>query len=68
MLTAAGPVPVGAPKVRDRSGAGVKFNSAIVPSYVRKSPRVSAQQPCLYLKDISTGDMGEALSMLLECV
>jgi putative transposase len=37
-----GPVAVKVPKVRDRSGTGVKFNSAIVPPYVRKSPRVSA--------------------------
>jgi putative transposase len=65
VLTAAGPVPVKVPKVRDRSGAGVKFNSAIVPPYVRKSPRVSAALPWLYLKGISTGDMGEALSVLL---
>lgn len=65
VLTAAGPVPVKVPKVRDRSGTGVKFNSAIVPPYVRKSPRVSAALPWLYLKGISTGDMGEALSVLL---
>lgn len=65
VLTAAGPVPVKVPKVRDRSDAGVKFNSAIVPPYVRKSPRVSAALPWLYLKGISTGDMGEALSVLL---
>lgn len=65
VLTGAGPVAVKVPKVRDRSGAGVKFNSAIVPPYVRKSPRVSAALPWLYLKGISTGDMGEALSVLL---
>lgn len=65
VLTAAGPVKVQVPKVRDRSGTGVKFNSAIVPPYVRKSPRVSAALPWLYLKGISTGDMGEALSVLL---
>lgn len=65
VLTAAGPVTVQVPKVRDRSGTGVKFNSAIVPPYVRKSPRVSAALPWLYLKGISTGDMGEALSVLL---
>jgi transposase-like protein len=51
--------------VRDRSGTGVKFNSSVVPPYVRKSPRVSAALPWLYLKGISTGDMGEALSVLL---
>ncbi|UIF88896.1 IS256 family transposase (plasmid) [Cupriavidus necator] len=65
VLTGAGPIAVKVPKVRDRSGSGVKFNSAIVPPYVRKSPRVSAALPWLYLKGISTGDMSEALSVLL---
>lgn len=65
VLTGAGPLAVKVPKVRDRSGNGVKFNSAIVPPYVRKSPRVSAALPWLYLKGISTGDMGEALRALL---
>jgi putative transposase len=65
VLTAAGPVAVKVPKVRDRSGTGVKFNSTVVPPYVRKSPRVSAALPWLYLKGISTGDMSEALSVLL---
>jgi putative transposase len=65
VLTAAGPIAVKVPKVRDRSGSGVKFNSNIVPPYVRKSPRVSAALPWLYLKGISTGDMGEALRVLL---
>ena len=65
VLTAAGPVTVKVPKVRDRSGSGVKFNSATVPPYVRRSPRVSAALPWLYLKGISTGDMSEALQVLL---
>jgi len=65
VLTGAGPVAVKVPKVRDRSGSGVKFNSSIVPPYVRKSPRVSAALPWLYLKGISTGDMSEALQVLL---
>lgn len=65
VLTAAGAVVVRVPKVRDRSGNGVKFNSAIVPPYVRKSPRVSAALPWLYLKGISTGNMSEALGVLL---
>ena len=65
ILTAAGPIAVRVPKVRDRSGSGIKFNSNIVPPYVRKSPRVSAALPWLYLKGISTGDMGEALRVLL---
>ncbi|WP_151638042.1 IS256 family transposase [Noviherbaspirillum aerium] len=65
VLTGVGPVAVKVPKVRDRSSMGVKFNSSIVPPYVRKSPRVSAALPWLYLKGISTGDMGDALSVLL---
>ena len=65
VLTGAGPVAVKVPKVRDRSGNGVKFNSAIIPPYVRKSPRVSAALPWLYLKGISTGDMSDALQVLL---
>jgi putative transposase len=48
-----------------RSGSGIKFNSNIVPPYIRKSPRVSAALPWLYLKGISMGDMGEALRVLL---
>jgi transposase-like protein len=65
VLTGAGPIQVKVPKVRDRSGSGIKFNSNIVPPYIRKSPRVSAALPWLYLKGISTGDMGEALRVLL---
>jgi transposase-like protein len=65
VLTAVGPVAVQVPKVRDRSGAGVKFNSALVPPYVRRSSRVSAALPWLYLKGISTGDMSEALKVLV---
>src|SRR6195952_2897901 len=65
VVTAIGPVTVKVPKVRDRSRTGVKFNSDIVPPYVRKSPRVSAALPWLYLRGVSTGDMSEALSVLL---
>ncbi|TAL09081.1 MAG: IS256 family transposase [Nitrospirae bacterium] len=65
ILTGLGPVPVRVPKVRDRSGSGIKFNSAVVPPYVRKARRVEAALPWLYLRGISTGDMREALSVLL---
>lgn len=65
VLTAVGPVEVRVPKVRDRSGTGVKFNSALVPPFVRRSQRVSAALPWLYLKGISTGDMREALTVLV---
>ena len=65
VLTAVGNVEVRVPKVRDRSGGGIKFNSALVPPFVRRSQRVSAALPWLYLKGISTGDMREALTVLL---
>jgi putative transposase len=65
ILTPVGPVEVRVPKVRDRSGAGVKFNSALVPPYVRRAKSISAALPWLYLKGISTGDMKEALAVLV---
>ena len=65
VLTGVGPVRVKVPKVRDRAGSGVKFNSALVPPYVRRSPRVSAALPWLYLEGISTGEMSAALQVLL---
>jgi len=61
VLTALGPVPVRVPKVRDRSGSGIKFNSALVPP----AKSVEAALPWLYLRGISTGDMQEALSVLV---
>lgn len=65
ILTGLGPVPVRIPKVRDRSGSGIKFHSSVVPPYVRKAQRVEAALPWLYLRGISTGDMQDALSVLL---
>ncbi len=65
ILTTVGPVEVQVPKVRDRSGSGVKFNSALAPPYVRRSARIAAALPWLYLKGISSGDLGEALEVLV---
>ena len=66
ILTTVGAVEVQVPKVRDRSGSGVKFNSALAPPYVRRSARVAAALPWLYLKGISSGDLGEALEVLSQ--
>jgi putative transposase len=65
IVTGVGNVTVKIPKVRDRSGGGIKFNSSLVPPYVRKAKRVEAALPWLYLRGISTGDMQSALSTLL---
>lgn len=47
ILTALGPVQVQVPKVRERSGNGVKFNSHLAPPSVRRSARVAAARPWL---------------------
>lgn len=65
ILTAVGPVSVKVPRVRDRNGLGVRFNSNLVPAYIRKSTKMTAAIPWLYLKGISTGDMSEALYALV---
>jgi len=51
--------------VRDRSGGGVKFNSTLVPTFVRRLQRISAALSRLYLKGLSTGDMRDALTVLV---
>lgn len=63
--TGIGPVTVRVPKVRARDGQPVSFRSALVPPYVRKSRSLEAALPWLYLKGVSTGEMHEALTMLV---
>lgn len=63
--TGIGPVTVKVPKVRAKDGKPVTFRSALVPPYVRKAKSIEAALPWLYLKDISTGEMDEALKILL---
>ena len=57
-----------APPVRDRVGQGearIRFSSAILPPYARRSKSLEVLIPVLYLKGISTGDFEEALAALL---
>ena len=68
IMTGLGPVPVRAPRVRDRTGAGesrIRFTSAILPPYARRSKSLEVLIPILYLKGISSGDFEDALSALL---
>ena len=65
ILTGIGAVSVRIPKVRSRTGEPVIFRSALVPPYVRKTKSLEAALPWLYLKGISTGEMQEALSVLV---
>ena len=65
ILTGIGSVPVKIPKVRSKEGKPVIFHSALVPPYVRKAKSVEACLPWLYLKGISTGEMSNALKVLV---
>jgi putative transposase len=65
ITTGVGTVEVQVPKVRDRTCQGIKFNSALLPPYLKRSRSVEEVLPWLYLKGVSTGDFAEALSALL---
>jgi putative transposase len=68
VMTGIGPVPVRCPRVRDRVGQGderIRFSSAILPPYARRSKSLEVLIPILYLKGVSTGDFEEALSALV---
>ena len=68
--TGIGGVEVRIPRIKDR-GSGepseevIRFQSSLVPPYLRRSKKVEELLPLLYLKGISTGDFSEALSALL---
>ena len=65
----AGTMTVEAPRVRDRrvdeNGNRQRFTSAILPPYMRRSPKVAEVLPVLYLRGLSTGDFQPALTSLL---
>jgi transposase-like protein len=70
VTTAAGAVPVRAPRVNDKrteetSGQRKRFSSAILPAWSRKSPRVAEVLPLLYLHGLSTSDFAPALEQFL---
>src|SRR5512132_2775883 len=66
VMTAAGAIQVGAPRVDDRrvdpaTGQRRRFRSVILPPWCRKSPKVAEVLPLLYLHGLSTGDFVAAL-------
>jgi len=67
--TGIGALDVRRPKVRDRAAAPddekVRFISAILPKWARRSRSLDALLPVLYLRGISTGDFQEALAAIL---
>jgi putative transposase len=65
IVTGVGEVEIQVPKVRDRTRSGIKFNSLLLPPYLKRSSSVEEVLPWLYLKGVSTGDFSEALASLL---
>ena len=67
--TGIGPVPVARVRIRDRGATSpderIRFSSALLPRWARRSRSLDALLPVLYLRGISTGDFQEALAALL---
>jgi transposase-like protein len=67
--TGIGPVPVRRVKLRDRGasleGERIRFSSALLPRWARRTPSLDALLPILYLRGVSMGDFQEALGALL---
>ena len=70
--TGVGAVEVRRAKVRDRGEVGaadkIRFTSAILPKWARRTRSLDALLPILYLRGISTGDFQEALTALRDVV
>src|SRR4030081_2976327 len=67
--TGIGAVEVARVKIRDRGAASdgerIRFTSAILPLWARRTKSLDSLLPVLYLRGISTGDFQEALAALL---
>jgi transposase-like protein len=67
--TGVGPVEVRRAKVRDRGNVEaeekIRFSSAVLPKWARRTKSLDALLPVLYLRGVSTGDFQEALAALL---
>jgi putative transposase len=67
--TGIGPVPVQRVKLRDRGAAAegerIRFTSALLPRWARRTRSLDALLPILYLRGVSMGDFQEALGALL---
>ena len=69
LVTGSGTLEVRAPRINDRrvdaEGERQRFASQILPSYMRRAPKVTEVLPLLYLRGLSTGDFQAALPVLL---
>src|SRR5713101_7659877 len=68
LVTGSGTLEVRAPRVNDQrvdaDGERQRFSSEILPSYMRRAPKVTEVLPILYLRGLSTGDFKAALPVL----
>jgi putative transposase len=64
-----GPVELQRVKVRDRApgpaSERIRFSSALLPRWARRTTSLDALLPILYLRGVSAGDFQEALGVLL---
>ena len=70
VLTSAGAVKVTVPRVNDKrtdpgTGERMRFCSAILPPWARKTPKITEVLPLLYLHGLSSGDFVPALGQFL---
>lgn len=67
VLTGIGPIEVEKPRIRDRREPGEreKFESKILPAYLRKAQCVEELIPWLYLRGVSSGGFNDALEAIL---
>jgi transposase-like protein len=70
VLTSAGAIEVRAPRVNDKrtdpaTGERIRFASAILPPWARKTPKITEVLPLLYLHGLSSGDFVPALGQFL---
>jgi transposase-like protein len=64
--TGIGPLTIKQPRVDDRQLAEEeRFESMILPKYLRRAPSIDNLIPWLYLKGVSTGDFSDALEAIL---
>jgi hypothetical protein len=66
--TGIGLIEVRRPRVRDRGDGGsppIRFGSAVLPAYLRRTRNIEELLPWLYLKGVPTGQFEEALTALL---
>lgn len=71
VVCGAGTLKVRAPRIDDKrvdgtTGERKRFRSAILPPYMRRSPKVSEVLPLLYLHGLSSGDFAPALKEFFD--